>query len=124
MLICDPSYNPPEMREKLVELAFEKYTSRAIFLAKNAVLSSFATGRQTSLMVDSGYKGTTGMGPFGNAKTQFSACNAGPFEALYSWYWAHCVYHYPHEHFSSVSNLIMICVTNMQWLLYMMAMCY
>lgn len=60
MLICDPSYNPHGMREKLVELAFEKYTSPAVFLARNAVLSSFATGRQTSLMVDSGYKGTTG----------------------------------------------------------------
>ncbi|GMH38536.1 hypothetical protein BSKO_06420 [Bryopsis sp. KO-2023] len=59
MLVCEPSNNPPATREKLVELAFEKYNPPAVFLARNAVLSSFATGRQTSLLVDSGYKGTT-----------------------------------------------------------------
>jgi len=32
----------------------------AVFLARNAVLSSFAVGRQTSLVVDSGHGSTVG----------------------------------------------------------------
>uniref|UniRef100_A0A453LL53 Actin-related protein 4 n=1 Tax=Aegilops tauschii subsp. strangulata TaxID=200361 RepID=A0A453LL53_AEGTS len=36
------------------ELMFEKYKVPALFLAKNAVLTSFASGRATSLVVDSG----------------------------------------------------------------------
>lgn len=32
----------------------------AVFLAKNAVLSSFASGRQTSLVVDAGHEATVG----------------------------------------------------------------
>lgn len=61
MMICEPSFNPVHMREKLVEMAFEKYMCPAVFLGRNAVLSSFATGRQTSMMIDSGHKGTTGL---------------------------------------------------------------
>lgn len=32
----------------------------AVFIAKNAVLSSFALGRQTSLVVDAGHEATVG----------------------------------------------------------------
>lgn len=32
----------------------------AVFVAKNAVLSSFAIGRQTSLVIDSGHESTVG----------------------------------------------------------------
>ena len=39
---------------------FEKHRPPAVFMAKNAVLSSFATGRQTSVVVDIGHEGTTG----------------------------------------------------------------
>jgi hypothetical protein len=39
---------------------FEKFGSPALFLAKNAVLSAFATAKQTALVVDSGHVGTTG----------------------------------------------------------------
>lgn len=60
ILFAEPTFNPKEYREKIVELAFEKYGPPAVFLAKNAVLSSFATGRQTSLVVDSGHEGTVG----------------------------------------------------------------
>lgn len=63
MMICEPSFNPVQMRETLVEMAFEKYMCPAVFLGRNAVLSSFATGRQTSMMIDSGHKGTTGSMP-------------------------------------------------------------
>ena len=38
----------------LCELMFEKYNVPAFFLVKNAVLSAFANGRSTALVVDSG----------------------------------------------------------------------
>ena len=41
-------------REKLTELMFEKYNVPAFFLCKNAVLSCFANGRSTGLIIDSG----------------------------------------------------------------------
>ncbi|GAQ90121.1 actin-related protein 4 - ARP4 [Klebsormidium nitens] len=59
MLLAEPSHNTPAVREKTVELMFEKYGAPALFLAKNAVLTSFASGRPTSLVVDSGGSGTT-----------------------------------------------------------------
>jgi len=43
-----------------LQLMFEKHRPPAVFMAKNAVLSSFATGRQTSVVVDIGHEGTTG----------------------------------------------------------------
>jgi actin-like protein 6A len=54
MLIAEPSTNTGQQREKAAELMFEKYKVPALFLAKNAVLTSFASGRATSLVVDSG----------------------------------------------------------------------
>ncbi|CAN1241766.1 Actin-related protein 4, partial [Linum perenne] len=44
---------------RTVELMFEKYNVPALFLAKNAVLTSFASGRATALVVDSGGGSTT-----------------------------------------------------------------
>jgi len=60
IMLAEPSHNTIENREKLCQLMFEQYQPPALFLAKNAVLSSFATGRQTSLVVDCGHEGTTG----------------------------------------------------------------
>lgn len=60
MMLAEPSHNTDSVREKMVELMFEKYNVPAIFLAKNAVLSSFAMGRQTSLVVDMGHESTVG----------------------------------------------------------------
>ncbi|XP_059641242.1 actin-related protein 4 isoform X1 [Cornus florida] len=54
MLLAEPSSNSQQQREKTAELMFEKYKVPALFLAKNAVLTSFASGRATSLVVDSG----------------------------------------------------------------------
>ena len=55
----------------MVELMFEKFQPPAMFLARNAVLSSFANGRQTSLNVDMGHGGTVGnlLGPTKPAQT-------------------------------------------------------
>ena len=60
ILFAEPTFNTKAMREQMVQTAFEQYGSPAIFLAKSAVLSSFATGRQTSLVVDAGHEGTVG----------------------------------------------------------------
>ena len=44
----------------MVELLFEKHSPPAVFLGKNAMLTSFAVGRQTSLVVDAGHEATVG----------------------------------------------------------------
>ncbi|PHT52939.1 Actin-related protein 4 [Capsicum baccatum] len=54
MLLAEPCSNTQQQREKAAEMMFEKYQVPALFLAKNAVLTSFASGRATSLVVDSG----------------------------------------------------------------------
>ncbi|KAF7851910.1 hypothetical protein BT93_L1625 [Corymbia citriodora subsp. variegata] len=59
MLLAEPSSNPQQQRERAAELMFEKYKVPALFLAKNAVLTSFASGRATSLVVDCGGGSTT-----------------------------------------------------------------
>ncbi|KAF6151927.1 hypothetical protein GIB67_010501 [Kingdonia uniflora] len=59
MLLAEPSSNTPQQRERTAELMFEKYKVPALFLAKNAVLTSFASGRATSLVVDCGGGSTT-----------------------------------------------------------------
>ncbi|KAF5730378.1 actin-related protein 4-like [Tripterygium wilfordii] len=59
LLLAEPSSNIQLQRERTAELMFEKYQVPALFLAKNAVLTSFASGRATSLVVDSGGGSTT-----------------------------------------------------------------
>lgn len=59
MLLAEPSFNSQQQRERTAELMFEKYKVPALFMAKNAVLTSFASGRATSLVVDSGGGSTT-----------------------------------------------------------------
>ncbi|KAJ3289694.1 Actin-like 6A [Borealophlyctis nickersoniae] len=54
LLFSEPAWNPRENREKLFELAFEKYDVPAFYLARSAVLSAFAAGRGTCLVIDSG----------------------------------------------------------------------
>mmetsp|Transcript_3544 Transcript_3544/g.10296 ORF Transcript_3544/g.10296 Transcript_3544/m.10296 type:complete len:435 (+) Transcript_3544:267-1571(+) len=59
ILLAEPTFQTREAREAVVTAMFEKQRPPAVFLAKNAVLASFATGRQTSLVVDAGHEGTT-----------------------------------------------------------------
>ena len=54
LLFSESSWNPREDREKLCEMAFEKYNMPGFYLGRSAVLSAFAAGRQTALVVDSG----------------------------------------------------------------------
>lgn len=59
VLMSEPAWNNRGKREKLTELMFEKYNVPAFFLCKNAVLSAFANGRSTGLVLDSGATHTT-----------------------------------------------------------------
>ncbi|ORY03885.1 Actin/actin-like protein [Basidiobolus meristosporus CBS 931.73] len=54
LLVTEASWNTREIREKIAELAFEKYNFPAFFICKNAVLSAFASGKPTALVLDSG----------------------------------------------------------------------
>ncbi|KAI9593780.1 actin family [Syncephalis fuscata] len=54
LLVSESSWNKPECRERLAELAFEKYRAPAFFVCKDAVLTSYSTGRATTLVVDAG----------------------------------------------------------------------
>jgi actin-like protein 6A len=58
LLVAEPTANSKAAREKMVELIFERYAPPALFLAKNSVLSSFAVGRATSLVIDCGAAAT------------------------------------------------------------------
>lgn len=54
VLMSEPAWNVRTNRERLTEVMFEKYNIPAFFLCKNAVLSAFANGRSTGLVLDSG----------------------------------------------------------------------
>ncbi|XP_025088716.1 actin-like protein 6A isoform X2 [Pomacea canaliculata] len=54
LLMSEPAWNTKSKREKLTEIMFEKYNIPAFFLCKNSVLSAFANGRSTALILDSG----------------------------------------------------------------------
>jgi actin-related protein len=54
VLFSEAPWNQKQRREKLTEIMFEKYNVPAFFLVKNAVLSAFANGRSTGIVLDSG----------------------------------------------------------------------
>lgn len=54
VLLSEPSFNTSALRERATELLFEEHGVPALFLAKNAVLASFAHGRATSVVLESG----------------------------------------------------------------------
>ena len=58
VLLAEPNFNSKECREKSLEILFETFQPPAVFLAKNACLSSYSAGRPTSLVLDVGYKST------------------------------------------------------------------
>lgn len=59
VLFSEPAWNVRNKREKLTELIFEKYNAPAFFLCKSPVLSTFANGRSTGVVLDSGATHTT-----------------------------------------------------------------
>lgn len=54
LLLTEPAWNARESREKLTELAFETLGAPAFYLANRSVLSSFAAGKPSSLVIDVG----------------------------------------------------------------------
>lgn len=58
-LFCERSYNPPPMRQQLLEILMEDIQVPAAFLARDATLACYACGRTTGTVVDVGYHGTT-----------------------------------------------------------------
>jgi len=59
ILFTEPALHNKDNRLKLTEYMFEKYGVPAMFICKSPVLASFANGRPTSLVIESGYHATT-----------------------------------------------------------------
>ncbi|XP_007951914.1 actin-like protein 9 [Orycteropus afer afer] len=55
LLFSDPPFSPATNREKLVEVAFEALRSPAMYVASQSVLSVYAHGRISGLVVDTGH---------------------------------------------------------------------
>jgi len=58
LLLVERSYNPPPIRQKMVEQIFEEFNTPATFLARDAVCACYAVGRTTGTVIDVGYNGT------------------------------------------------------------------
>ncbi|KAJ2719542.1 NuA4 histone acetyltransferase subunit [Coemansia sp. Benny D115] len=54
VLVSEAAWNTSVHREKLIEMAFEKFNSPAFYVCKTPVLAAFGTGRYTGLVVDVG----------------------------------------------------------------------
>ncbi|KAK1925107.1 53 kda brg1-associated factor b [Papiliotrema laurentii] len=55
LMITEPAWNTPQSREKLAELVFEGEGVPATYFGSNGVLSAFAAGKPTALVLDVGY---------------------------------------------------------------------
>ena len=58
VLLTEPPFNPKAKRERATQIMFETFNSPALFIANEAVLSVYATGRTTGVLLDSGHSGT------------------------------------------------------------------
>ncbi|KAI6646615.1 beta-actin [Oopsacas minuta] len=54
MLLTEPPLNPLRNREKMTEIMFEAFEIPALLICTNSILSLFASGRTTGLVIDSG----------------------------------------------------------------------
>ena len=59
LLFTEASIHNKDLRLKLTEYLFERLQAPSIFLCKDSVLSSFACGRSTAIVLDSGADFTT-----------------------------------------------------------------
>jgi actin-related protein len=59
LLLIDRSYNPPPLRQTVLELCMEELQVPAMFFGRDAVMACYAVGRTTATVVDVGYSGTT-----------------------------------------------------------------
>uniref|UniRef100_A0A0G4IEM5 Actin-related protein 4 n=1 Tax=Chromera velia CCMP2878 TaxID=1169474 RepID=A0A0G4IEM5_9ALVE len=58
-LLTEPTRHNTKLRQKMAEVMFEKFSPPALFLAKQAVLTGFANGRSSALILDIGASQTT-----------------------------------------------------------------
>lgn len=58
VLMSESALNPKELREKCMQIMFYTFNVPKCYLAQQAVLSLYASGRTTGIVVDSGYKTT------------------------------------------------------------------
>ena len=54
LLLSEAPFNTQKARERFTEIAFEKYNVPAFYLEKSPILSAFAYGKHTALVVESG----------------------------------------------------------------------
>lgn len=54
VLLTEPPMNPTKNREKMVEVMFEEYQCAGVYIAIQAVLTLYAQGLQTGVVIDSG----------------------------------------------------------------------
>ncbi|GAA5887041.1 hypothetical protein JCM16303_007114 [Sporobolomyces ruberrimus] len=54
LLVTEPSWNTKENRERMCEIAFEKWQAPAYYAVDKAVMSSFASGKGSALIIDVG----------------------------------------------------------------------
>ncbi|KAH8582016.1 BRG1 brm-associated factor 53A like actin [Cryptosporidium sp. chipmunk genotype I] len=59
ILLTEPSKHNRQIREKEVEIMFEKFDVPAVYTAKKAILSAFSVGRSSGLVVDIGATATS-----------------------------------------------------------------
>ncbi|XP_060075318.1 actin, clone 302-like [Ylistrum balloti] len=59
VLVTEPQMNPKSNREKLAQIMFEKIQPQGMYIFSSNVLSHYACGRVSGLVVDSGYEMTS-----------------------------------------------------------------
>lgn len=55
LMLTEPAWNTPKAREELTQLAFEGEGVPALYFGSSGVLSAFAAGKPTALVLDIGY---------------------------------------------------------------------
>ena len=58
ILLTEAAMNPKANREKMTQIMFEKFDTPATYIALQAVLSLYASGRATGIVLDCGYDAT------------------------------------------------------------------
>mmetsp|Transcript_7308 Transcript_7308/g.12268 ORF Transcript_7308/g.12268 Transcript_7308/m.12268 type:complete len:374 (-) Transcript_7308:47-1168(-) len=82
VLLAEKTYNSPSARQKMCELMFETFDVPAIFMSKDAVLSCYAVGRTSGLVIDCGASGTV-VSPVHDGWTEVKGISRGKVGGRY-----------------------------------------